>query len=667
MSDAEQGWVQATPTKGSMTSDTDGQIDLVGFVSILWRRKWSIILITLLSIALGVFYLKTATELYQSEATLILETQEQNATGLEGMVTGLSTEDTELNSQIEVIRSRRIVGQVVDTLNLHQDPEFVPELRDPSWIARTIGLVRGLLPGDRTANAREKQSKRETAIDEMTKMLSLSIIPKTYVFRIRLETTSPEKSAEIINTLAEAFVKDQVTAKIESTGEAADWLNEKVVQLGQNLAQAEAAAADYRSNTDRLVSDVDVIAANNNLKNVRGRRDSFLRSLLQATGSETPRTDRDRQRLEQFDKDIAELELIVQRQNSDLLSLRQLDREATAATAIYEHFVTRLNEIEVQKGTQESDVRILSAAIPRFIPTQPKKLVTMLIAGLFGLFLGALYVMLGKLMDRSFRDPDSLQQAFSIPVVGTIPKAPTRNSRRGLLQYALKNPASVLMESVRDLRTSVMFKASAAGSDTAGGNVLLMTSSIPGEGKTTSSILLAVNSAALDMRVLLIECDLRRSTFQTYFGRPTKLGLVNAIDAGEDWKEAVWTEPRTNMDIIFGGLAKGRNAADIFASPDFEAFVQRLRQNYDLVIFDTPPVLAVPDARLIARHSDYVMYAVRSAETPSSAVSAGLRQFENIGIKVNGFNLTQMKSGDGYGYGGYGYGYGGQSRYGKAY
>ena len=222
----------------------------------------------------------------------------------------------------------------------------------------------------------------------------------------------------------------------------------------------------------------------------------------------------------------------------------------------------------------------------------------------------------------------------------------------------LKRPSSAIMESIRDLRTSLMLSQTPATSDgMRSGSVLVFTSSVPAEGKTTSSILLALNSAALEKKVLLVECDLRRSTFKTYFGSRTPHNLVNAIEQAENWQDAIWTRPGTNLDIIFGGVAKGRNAADIFASQEFADFIERMKSRYDLIVLDSPPVLPVPDARLIAKLSDKVIYVVRSSSTPSSTVEAGLRLFKNIGVSVDGITLTQINKRDGYGYG-YGYGYG---------
>lgn len=654
MNNAAPGWTPASvQTPARQNSGNDGQIDLGELFGLLWAQKWMILLVTLVTMLLGLLYVQTASELYEAKATLILEEQSQSVTGLEELVGGISSDDLELNSQIEIIRSRKIVGTVVDSQNLATDEEFVSDLAEPGVLDTVIGTVRkytiGLLSGSEKS-AKPQQSHRETAIDALIEKLQLSVLPKTYVFQIRLETTSPQKSVDIVNALATAFVSDQVTARVAQTSEASVWLADKVAALGEDLAAAEAAAANYRSTTERAVTEADVASSNVSLKNARGRRDSFITNLVAATGSDLPRTDRDIQRLEALQDDITSLESIVAKQTQDLLTLRQLDREAEAAATIYAHFVTRLNEIEVQKGLQESDVRSLSEAIPRYTPTKPRKVLTMAIATLIGLLLGAAYVVLQRLLDRSFNDPAELQLKFGIPVVGTIPRAPERG-RRDLLTYAVKRPESAIMESIRDLRTSLTMSGRDAVDGTHNATVLVMTSSVAGEGKTTSSILLAVNSAKLKKRVLLIECDLRRSTFQSYFGRPTTLGLVDAIDAEEGWEASIWTETNTNADIIFGGRSKGRNAADIFASSEFADFINRMRSEYDLIILDSPPVLAVPDARLIAKISDVVLYVVRSASTPASTVAAGLRLFENVGIRVDGLNLTQMKKGAGYGYG----------------
>ena len=642
--------VHALPTARHADDD---EIDLGEIFALFWRRKWLIILIVLASIIAGIFYVQSLPRLYQAEAKLILESQDQNAAGFDTIVPGISDDDAEMNSQIEVIKSRNLVGQVVDKLLLIEDKEYNTNLREPTliregikWVRTQIGASAGSSPSD----------DREVAIDRLTSNLKVSVIPKTHVFRISLETWDARKSVRIVNALSQAFVDDQITAKKESNKKAAGWLGQKVTVLAENLSQTEAKAAGFRTQTERVVTEADVARSNGNLKNARGRLNSF-RSSLEASGSAIPVTDRDRAQFNSLMLDIAELEAIVEKQTNDLLTIRQLDREAKAAGTIYEHFAQRLNEIQVQEGLQESDVRLLSAAVPRFNPTKPRKTITVAIFAILGLILSLGYILLRKLMDRSFSDPAELQKAFGIPVIGAIPRAATKN-RKALLTYAIKRPSSAIMEAIRDLRTSLLASEVRGSRQAEGGTgtVLVLTSSIPAEGKTTSSVLLALNSAALDKKVLLIECDLRRSTFRTYFGPRMELGLLHAIENKHDWESAVWKESKTNMDIIFGGTSKGRNAADIFASEDFSDFIDQAKQQYDLVVLDSPPVLPVPDARLIAKLSDKILYVVHAASTPASTVAAGLRLFENMGVKPDGLVMTQIAKGGGYGYSGYGYG-----------
>jgi len=656
-SDWNAAKVQDLPSL-SPTATTD-EIDLGDLFSLFWRRKFLILTTLLLSMLLGIFYVQQLPSLYEAEAKLILESQEQNATGLDSLVQGISDEDAEMNSQIEVIKSRQLIGKVVSDLDLIKDPEFVPSLRESSYVAQAISWVKSQIGISSTPSEADPVN---SAIDHLTKNLGATVLPKTHVFKIRLETEDPKKSVAIVNTLAQAFVADQVISKTKSTDKAAGWLQNKVKELEASLNAAEAEAADFRSQTERSVTEEELRQSNQNLKTARGRYDSFILVLEKATGSKIPTSDLDITRMNSILKDINELEGIVEKQTEDLLTIRQLDREAEAEGEIYKHFATRLNEIQVQKGLHESDVRVLSAAVLRPIATKPRKALTVAIFGFFGLLLGAAYVLLRKFMDRSFNDPVELQDTFGIPVIGAIPSAPFTNhprNRRKLLNYVIKRPSSGIMEAIRDLRTSLM---SWSGQDTQStqnrGKTVMFTSSIPAEGKTTSSILLALNASALDKKVLLVECDLRRSTFKTYFGAQTEAGLLNIIQQDDGWESGIWKEPKTNADIIFGGVAKKQNAGDIFASQNFADFIETMRDRYDLIILDTPPVLPVPDARLIADHCDQIIYVVKSSATPSSTVSAGLRLFKNMNLKIDGLVLTQLTKNRGYGYSGYGYGYG---------
>ena len=180
----------------------------------------------------------------------------------------------------------------------------------------------------------------------------------------------------------------------------------------------------------------------------------------------------------------------------------------------------------------------------------------------------------------------------------------------------------------------------------------MSTSSIPGEGKTTQSLALAQNLTGLGKKVLLIEGDIRKRVFAEYFDIQDKKGLIAVLSGEAKLEEAVSHEPTLNADILIGEKTE-TNAADIFSSERFTRFLEDLRSKYDYVIIDTPPVLAVPDARVIGRSMDAVIYTVKWDSTSQRQVREGLKSLENVQVRVTGLVLSQInaKGMKKYGYG----------------
>ncbi len=194
----------------------------------------------------------------------------------------------------------------------------------------------------------------------------------------------------------------------------------------------------------------------------------------------------------------------------------------------------------------------------------------------------------------------------------------------------------------------------------------MSTSSIPGEGKTTLAIAMAQNLAGLNKKVILIEGDIRRRTFGEYFPQAREQGgLLSVISGKQTLEQAVWKTPEAGIDILMGERSHV-NAADVFSSESFRHLIERLRDDYDYAIIDTPPVLVVPDSRVIGQHVDAIIYSVKWDSTTRTQVQEGMRQFATVNLRVTGLVLSQI---DPAGMKRYGYGdkYGAYSRYAKGY
>ena len=180
----------------------------------------------------------------------------------------------------------------------------------------------------------------------------------------------------------------------------------------------------------------------------------------------------------------------------------------------------------------------------------------------------------------------------------------------------------------------------------------MSTSSVPGEGKTTQSLALAQNLAGLDKKVLLVEGDVRKRVFAEYFGIKNENGLIAVLQGDSALDEAVVFQDVLQTDVLMSERPRS-NAADIFSSQAFKDFLNDARDIYDYIVIDTPPVLAVPDARIIGKLVDATIYTVRWDFTTQRQVTEGLKSLANVRVPVTGLVLGQvdLKGQKKYGYG----------------
>ncbi|WP_323764768.1 GumC family protein [Marinovum sp.] len=700
------------------TQEADDEIDLMALLGTLWRGKWIIAGCAALLMLIGGFYVfRVAVPKYQASTTLALELRGENVVDLESVVSGVSTETSAINTELEVIRSSGLLEKLVTDLSLNQDPEFNSALQPtPEFsVGKLKSMIRTAVspaadveePGSRLSPEEAEMNRTVAAVRNA---IAASNQRNTYIFQISATTQDEMKSALIANTLARLYIQDQIDVKFQATENAVAWLSERVIELEAELKERENAIKELRSETD-LVNAEALQALNQQAKDVRDRladsrtsaalvnaRVANLRALQEsddlaakaaavddptldrlvgraATDSDTRELFEERfallitreenalQRAEQqvaaLEASYARLQEQIEQQSADLVKLQQLERETEATRTLYETFLTRLKETTVQRGLQQADSRVLSKATPgQYV--EPRKSRILALCIILGGMIGAGIVLVRQMMHSGFRTPEDLEAATGHAVFGQIPKMPLR--RRGsLIDYLNDKPTSAAAEAIRNLRTSVLL----SDIDQAP-QIIMSTSAVPGEGKTTQSISLSHNLAGLGKKVLLIEGDIRRRTFAEYFDfGASPGGLVTALTEGRPLSELVVRAPGMDVDVLRGEKAS-INAADLFSSDRFQEFLQELRQAYDYIVIDTPPVLVVPDARVIGQFVDAVIFSVAWDRTSKTQVTEALRQFQSVGIRVHGLVMAQIdpRGMKRYGYGGK---YGAYSSYGKGY
>ena len=339
----------------------------------------------------------------------------------------------------------------------------------------------------------------------------------------------------------------------------------------------------------------------------------------------------------------AEAKLALYR--ADLIRLKGLTDEVTSRDTLLQELQTRLNQEAVASHLEAKGVMVIDPPLTKRQPVNIRKSLFALAALVAGGVAGVVVVLIANALDRRIRGALQAQESTGLPLLGHLPLELVLRNRRGKLD----EPGNHLAEAVRGLRASLTLARRNEGSQ-----VLVMTSSASGEGKSTVCALLAASLVDGGKKVLLIDADMRRPTQHQLHGAGNERGLSFLL-AGEADVQPVNIRP--GLDLLPCGVVPP-NPAELILRPTFVALLKQARATYDVVIIDCPPLGPVTDALLCAEHADGVLVVVRDRETLRTGLRRALDRLSQVREKVLGLVLNaELMSADGYGYG-YGYGYG---------
>lgn len=319
-----------------------------------------------------------------------------------------------------------------------------------------------------------------------------------------------------------------------------------------------------------------------------------------------------------------------------MIKLDELDREAKSNKLIFDTFLQTYKRSDEQEDLQEAGVRVLSYAVAPSRATYPDKMLLLSLASALSLFLGLGMAFLLEKLDNTFRSASQLERVGHFPCFALIPEVDQLKDGP-TADFVISKPSSTAAESVRTLRTVLNLRSDKDKRP----RVVTITSSLPGEGKSTLSGWLARLAAKSGERVILIDADLRRPSIHRNFGASNEISLVEYLTGKKTLKEAIQKDSASGLHILYGKSVPN-SALDLITSQKMSDMVEALREAYDLVIIDSPACLAVSDARVLARMSDRTLYAVAWDKTPREIVVGGVKQFSDMGYGPLAFVLTNV-------------------------
>lgn len=349
--------------------------------------------------------------------------------------------------------------------------------------------------------------------------------------------------------------------------------------------------------------------------------------------------------------------------NAAGVRLNELERNAESVRTLYEGLLERYQETSAQAGGATADSRIVSEARANGNPTSPNVPVNLALGFILALGAGLAALVIAEMLDDGLMTADDVENRLGLPTLGSIPLlmsiAEGKDRRMLPTDYLIARPLSGFAEAFRSLRTSILYAR--VGEPV---KVIAVTSALPGEGKTTTAVCLAISGAKAGSRVVIVDCDIRRRNVSKLLGVDAKVGLLDVLDGDVSLKDALM-QGETSGAWVLPIAHREFTPKEVFNTEAMGRLLDTLRQDFDLVILDTAPVLAIAETRVLASRSDAVVFLTRWRKTPAKAADAALKALEQSEAHVAGVVLTQVDVNQQarYGYGDPGYYYSSVKKY----
>lgn len=714
-----------TPQQRPATEAASDVVDLGKLFGILLDAKWTILVTTFLFAVGGVAVALLSTPVYKADALLQIESKNSGGIGsLVGDMGELFAQESSATTEIEIIKSRMILGDTVDKFNLttvvtpdyfpvigkglarmsgevnqiavsrYVTPDFAMGLKHRLVVTdaekQTYQLIREddhvVLEGKagklaknndyelfissiQANNGQEFNIAKRSRLDAIEWLkLNLSISERgkqTGILQLSFTGEHRSQITNILNHISQTYFLQNVERQSAEAEQSLAFLKERLPDIKDNLTTAEDLLNQYRQDNES----VDLgLEAQSTLK-VMVELEAQLNELTFKESEISQRFTKDHPAYKSLlDKRVTLLNE-KERLNQQIQKLPKTQREVLRMTRdvevnqqIYIQLLNKVQELSVIKAGTVGNVRILDSAQAYVKPVKPKKPLIVVLATLMGGMLSVAFVLVKAALHKGVESPDEIE-AIGLAVYASVPKSVLQLdiANKAMRQKKSKeqpllaevNPADLSIEALRGLRTSLHFAMMEAKN-----NVLMISGPAPGIGKSFISTNFAAVTAKTGQKVLLIDADMRKGHLQNSLGVSANHGLSDLLIGKIDTNQAVKTTQVENLDVITRGQLPP-NPSELLMHPRLKELVDWASQNYDLVIFDTPPVLAVTDPSIVGAFAGTTLMVARFGENTAKEIDVARGRFQQSGIEVKGviFNAIEKKASSSYGYGYYNYEY----------
>lgn len=692
----------------------------VRFLLAMLRRRREVLLLTLVNcLVLALVWTAALPRIYRSSADVVMIARpvEVVPDAADPAEAGIPR-DEDVETQIQLIHSREMAGQVLDRTGLLRDAAFRADVMEPRNALDNILSAVGIRSRAGAAPSDDGESAlREKVITYLTDRLSVARVGNSFNLRMAFGDADPERAALVANTYAGLFTTDDARERARSHATAAKVLHIRVDELRQAANKAFAAVQSYRVRTGLLSSaatslteqeistynqqiaaaraeaardaaalasargqlrsggadSVGEAAASPVVSALRGQRAQLVTregDLSQRYFDNNPDlvtvrrqiADLDRQIAGEVNRSIQALDTRAQASaqrlssllasrggtraqlgtdNAALVALADLEKRADAAQTLYQSYLERYNEVVAGSGAEQPAARLISPANAPVLPVSPNLPLNLALGGAVGVLLGAFLAIVSELSYHGLTTLEDVESRLGIRGLGSVPAYRTVEPHAASpLDTVRDHPDGAFAEALRNVIVSIRHAAPGSG------KVVAITSAVPGEGKTTITACMGRALAMAGERVVAIDCDVIRAHLSKQFGLAGgEPGLHEAVQA-EAGLVAQYEEPDSPLRVvpITRPFPKGRRLTE---RGGLHRVIARLREDFDVILLDCPPILPIAESREIVSLADSAVLVVHWRKTSDRVVKAALRQLplrtvQSLGVVLNQVDMRKQ-------------------------
>ncbi|MFW3800722.1 polysaccharide biosynthesis tyrosine autokinase [Klebsiella quasipneumoniae] len=512
---------------------------------------------------------------------------------------------------------------------------------------------------------------RLKAITDLQQVFSVADQGKdTGILTLTVTGDNPVLIKEIIDNISEGYLAQNIARQAAQDQKSLEFLNQQLPKVRDSLDSAENNLNAYRRQNDSVDLSLEAKSVLDQIVNVDNQLNelTFRESeISQLYTKEHPTYKALLEKRKTLQDEKTKLNKRVSTMPETQQEILRLSRDVESGRAVYMQLLNRQQELSIAKSSAIGNVRIIDNAVTQPKPVKPKKIAVVLIGVFLGVLVSIGLVLLRIFLRRGIESPEQLEEIgitvyASIPVAETFSQKVTKKSNwknkgndenQGFL--AVENPADIAIEAIRGLRTSLHFAMMEARN-----NVLMISGASPNAGKTFICTNLSTIISQTGKKVLLIDTDMRKGYTHKLFNVSNDNGLSDLLSGKVNLEKVVKKLPEIGFDFISRGMVPP-NPAELLMHRRFDELLTWASQNYDIVVLDTPPILAVTDAAVIGHYAGTTLLVARFEQNTVKELEVSFKRFEQSGVSVKGCILNgvvkKASSYYGYGYSYYGYSY----------